>query len=218
MNCTVRYVRSRMEVLISCVELGQLAAVGAGNDQVLINPGPRCSRIIPTLSTDATPPRNMTRRTSPFGALRHLASKLRGWLTRIASVRGRSTPEPETPAVTPAQSRSTSTPAPQAQSTAKRVRQRIETVGVDAVRKKTVIAPAAPKTAPAVPAPACPFCKKTMVTRLARTGKNAGGSFWGCADYPKCRGIRPVFAPMKIGGCRRQIRTQNPLLIAEAPA
>ncbi len=42
-------------------------------------------------------------------------------------------------------------------------------------------------------APACPFCRKPMVTRIARSGRNAGGEFWGCTDYPKCRGIRPIF-------------------------
>lgn len=42
-------------------------------------------------------------------------------------------------------------------------------------------------------APACPHCKQTMVTRVARSGANAGGDFWGCSAYPKCRGIRPIF-------------------------
>ncbi|OUM09456.1 topoisomerase [Pseudomonas syringae] len=49
-----------------------------------------------------------------------------------------------------------------------------------------------PKPAPAPSAPACPHCKKTMVIKVARTGKNAG-EFWGCAAYPACRGIRPIF-------------------------
>ncbi|KAA3541651.1 MULTISPECIES: topoisomerase DNA-binding C4 zinc finger domain-containing protein [Pseudomonas] len=55
--------------------------------------------------------------------------------------------------------------------------------------------PATPKlpAEPAAPAaPACPHCKKTMVIKVARTGKNAG-EFWGCVAYPKCRGIRPIF-------------------------
>jgi restriction system protein len=59
-----------------------------------------------------------------------------------------------------------------------------------------------PKAVPKAPvgpkAPACPHCKKVMVLKVARTGANAGGNFWGCADYPKCRGIRAIFAPMKI--------------------
>lgn len=53
-----------------------------------------------------------------------------------------------------------------------------------------------PPAAPA--APACPHCRKPMVVRVARTGANAGGDFWGCSDYPKCRGIRAIFAPMQV--------------------
>ena len=47
-------------------------------------------------------------------------------------------------------------------------------------------------------APACPHCRKVMVMRVARTGANAGGNFWGCSAYPKCRGIRAIFAPMTV--------------------
>jgi len=55
------------------------------------------------------------------------------------------------------------------------------------------------KEAPVEPeAPACPHCRKAMVMRVARTGANAGGSFWGCSAYPKCRGVRAIFAPMVV--------------------
>ena len=37
--------------------------------------------------------------------------------------------------------------------------------------------------------PACPQCGKAMVLRKAKTGKNAGEPFWGCSDYPQCRGL-----------------------------
>ena len=47
-----------------------------------------------------------------------------------------------------------------------------------------------PETRPSTPN--CPHCKKPMVIKVARTGKNAG-DFWGCVAYPKCRGIRPIF-------------------------
>jgi restriction system protein len=57
---------------------------------------------------------------------------------------------------------------------------------------------AEPKPASLPPAPLCPHCRKTMVARVARSGANAGGNFWGCGDYPKCRGIRPIFAPMTV--------------------
>ena len=36
--------------------------------------------------------------------------------------------------------------------------------------------------------PHCPVCNALMVKRLARRGVSAGSSFWGCSNYPKCRG------------------------------
>jgi restriction system protein len=35
--------------------------------------------------------------------------------------------------------------------------------------------------------PMCPRCRSPMVMRTAKKGRNVGGSFWGCAQYPKCR-------------------------------
>ena len=35
----------------------------------------------------------------------------------------------------------------------------------------------------------CPVCASDMLLRTARRGKNAGGQFWGCSNYPKCKGI-----------------------------
>jgi hypothetical protein len=40
--------------------------------------------------------------------------------------------------------------------------------------------------------PACPLCKSAMVMRVAKRGGNAGGAFWGCSDYPRCRGTTPA--------------------------
>jgi restriction system protein len=48
------------------------------------------------------------------------------------------------------------------------------------VPKNTVIPPAKA-------APTCPKCKTPMVARTAKKGSNVGSSFWGCAQYPKCR-------------------------------
>jgi DNA-binding helix-hairpin-helix protein with protein kinase domain len=56
----------------------------------------------------------------------------------------------------------------------------------------------APRTTAQPPAPAgtapvnptCPRCGSTMVRRLARRGRNAGGWFWGCSRYPTCKGTR----------------------------
>jgi restriction system protein len=38
--------------------------------------------------------------------------------------------------------------------------------------------------------PACPLCSKPMRQRMAKQGANAGNAFWGCSDYPRCRGTR----------------------------
>lgn len=38
--------------------------------------------------------------------------------------------------------------------------------------------------------PSCPKCGGSMVRRTAKSGSNAGNSFWGCSKYPACRGIR----------------------------
>jgi four helix bundle suffix protein len=37
--------------------------------------------------------------------------------------------------------------------------------------------------------PACPQCGSATVLRTARQGKIAGAQFWGCSDYPDCKGI-----------------------------
>ena len=38
--------------------------------------------------------------------------------------------------------------------------------------------------------PTCPKCGSAMVLRTARRGDRAGQQFYGCVNYPKCRGIR----------------------------
>ncbi|MCF8143014.1 MAG: four helix bundle suffix domain-containing protein [Deltaproteobacteria bacterium] len=40
--------------------------------------------------------------------------------------------------------------------------------------------------------PDCPQCGKPMVLRTAKTGKNLGKQFWGCSDYPDCRGVQKL--------------------------
>lgn len=35
--------------------------------------------------------------------------------------------------------------------------------------------------------PTCPQCDIKMVLRESKNGKNAGGQFWGCVKYPRCR-------------------------------
>lgn len=47
------------------------------------------------------------------------------------------------------------------------------------------------KNSPALfDAPSCPMCGSSMVKRVAKSGANAGKTFWGCSQYPSCRGIR----------------------------
>lgn len=43
----------------------------------------------------------------------------------------------------------------------------------------------------------CPNCQSPMVARTARKGHNAGGQFWGCRKFPKCKGTRPFEASKK---------------------
>lgn len=37
--------------------------------------------------------------------------------------------------------------------------------------------------------PLCPACGSSMVRRVAKVGKFAGKSFWGCSAFPGCKGI-----------------------------
>lgn len=39
---------------------------------------------------------------------------------------------------------------------------------------------------------ACPKCGSVMVLRETKSGHNAGKPFWGCSNYPHCRGIVTV--------------------------
>jgi restriction system protein len=51
-------------------------------------------------------------------------------------------------------------------------------------------AAAAKATVAAGSPPRCPKCDKPMVWRTARKGPRPGERFWGCPDYPRCKGIR----------------------------
>lgn len=56
----------------------------------------------------------------------------------------------------------------------------------------TAPTPAAGPAAAKTTAPACPKCGGPMLLRTAKSGANAGGQFWGCGNYPKCRSVVPV--------------------------
>ena len=60
-------------------------------------------------------------------------------------------------------------------------------IGTDSRTTSTASAPEmrVPRQSP----PACPQCGTAMVQRVAKQGKHAGRSFWGCQQYPKCTGI-----------------------------
>ncbi len=63
-----------------------------------------------------------------------------------------------------------------------------------APRVSTAAAPvptAASGVADAPAGPWCPKCGAAMVNRVARQGKFTGRNFWGCGQYPKCRGVLP---------------------------
>lgn len=40
--------------------------------------------------------------------------------------------------------------------------------------------------------PTCPKCNAPMVQRRASRGNNVGEAFWGCTQYPVCKGTRPL--------------------------
>ncbi len=39
--------------------------------------------------------------------------------------------------------------------------------------------------------PFCPKCSAKMVVRKVKHGRNQGQTFWGCPNYPNCRGMLP---------------------------
>ena len=41
-------------------------------------------------------------------------------------------------------------------------------------------------------APECPVCGKSMRACTAKTGSKAGHRFWGCRDFPACKGTREL--------------------------
>jgi four helix bundle suffix protein len=42
------------------------------------------------------------------------------------------------------------------------------------------------------PIPKCPQCGAQMALRTAKAGTNPGQQFWGCANYPECRGTEQL--------------------------
>lgn len=40
--------------------------------------------------------------------------------------------------------------------------------------------------------PPCPRCGASMIHRTAKRGFGAGQAFWGCPNFPSCKGTRPI--------------------------
>ena len=40
--------------------------------------------------------------------------------------------------------------------------------------------------------PSCPQCGNAMIKRVPKKGTNSGRTFWGCVEFPRCRGIRAI--------------------------
>jgi restriction system protein len=62
------------------------------------------------------------------------------------------------------------------------------------IRGVTVPSKAAPvlQTVATASEPACPVCQSAMVKRIAKRGANSGNAFWGCSQYPGCKGTRAI--------------------------
>src|SRR5438552_1459680 len=76
----------------------------------------------------------------------------------------------------------------------------------------------------ALPQPACPACGAPTVRRTARSGPRAGLDFWGCVNFPDCRGTREVGATgapdatSSLAAPRSSVRTLAAAAPAAAPA
>jgi hypothetical protein len=53
----------------------------------------------------------------------------------------------------------------------------------------TAVEPDPQQPLPSADQPRCPQCNAPMVLRTASRGPNQGGQFWGCPNYPRCRGM-----------------------------
>lgn len=68
----------------------------------------------------------------------------------------------------------------------------VQTARVPASTRDQVAMPTKAQVVAGGTAPSCPVCSEGMVRRTAKKGGNAGQEFWGCKNYPRCRGTRPI--------------------------
>ena len=59
----------------------------------------------------------------------------------------------------------------------------------------------------------CKICNKEMKMRLAKQGKNEGNHFWGCSDYPNCKGVQEA----TVADVREYNNAEAPKAPVEAP-
>lgn len=58
--------------------------------------------------------------------------------------------------------------------------------------------------------PACPVCHGAMQLRRAKRGKNAGNYFWGCLDFPNCKGTVDKDTPTQSGRQKKPVVPEPP--------
>ncbi|WP_446442437.1 topoisomerase DNA-binding C4 zinc finger domain-containing protein [Psychrobacter sp. 1176_08] len=46
-----------------------------------------------------------------------------------------------------------------------------------------------------VQTPTCPRCNGEMIKRVAKKGARQGQTFYGCRQFPRCRGIVNISTP-----------------------
>jgi predicted RNA-binding Zn-ribbon protein involved in translation (DUF1610 family) len=52
---------------------------------------------------------------------------------------------------------------------------------------------------PQATSPTCPKCGGAMIPRVATHGEHKGKQFYGCSNYPKCRGVLPLTVDQQSG-------------------
>jgi ATP-dependent DNA helicase RecQ len=66
--------------------------------------------------------------------------------------------------------------------------------------------------------PSCPQCGSNMVLRTARRGSNAGNRFYGCSNYPRCKGTLPFNAQVNLHDAASNVPKARPQIdLADQP-
>lgn len=64
------------------------------------------------------------------------------------------------------------------------------TAMIKSTQRQAAAARPEPRSAPAANANQdCPKCGGAMIRRIAKQGANVGKAFWGCSNFPQCRGV-----------------------------